>query len=341
MRLANKGLAAFLGAVGAMALAAPSRAEQIVLFDITYTHDASNDAHHGISGAALNQPNNWTSPIDYTQGTIHFYQEVMSKPSNKDTIIDFCLISARDYGCIETFIYKTTGLHETVRSMAGKDVDKRNVIDFTQKMRSIQMVLKTPAPTYINGGSPKSDFLPSKMRFVATLVSPGGTYTKPMPTPGFAPGDGGAPAASDAGAPVMDAAMGTGGVAGAGTGGSSSGSGGSSGGGTGGSAGSDGSGGSGGGGTGGSSGGSSTGGSSGGSGGSSGSGSSTGGSSGSSSGGSTGSSSPSSGGDDKPKSALGCSVAPAQAGGTASVFGPGLLMLVVAGALARRRGRRD
>jgi hypothetical protein len=182
----------------AAALLAPglARAEQIVLFDITYTHDASNDAHHGISGAALNQPANWTSPINYAQGTIHFYQEVMTKPSDKDTIIDFCLISVRDYGCIETFIYKTVGLHETVRSMAGKDVDKRNVIDFTQKMRSIQMVLKTPAPTYINGGSPKSDFLPSKMRFVATLVSPGGTYVRPIPTPGFDPG----PAAGDAGA---------------------------------------------------------------------------------------------------------------------------------------------
>jgi hypothetical protein len=176
---------------------AVARAEQIVLFDITYTHDASNDAHHGISGAALNQPANWTAPINYAQGTIHFYQEVMTKPSDKDTIIDFCLISVRDYGCIETFIYKTVGLHETVRSMAGRDVDKRNVIDFTQKMRSIQMVLKTPAPTYINGGRPQSDFLPSRMRFVATLVSPGGTYVRPTPTPGFDPG----PAARDAGAP--------------------------------------------------------------------------------------------------------------------------------------------
>ena len=103
----------------------------------------------------------------------------MTKPSNKPTIIDFCLISARDYGCIETFIYTHVGLHETVRSMAGGDVDKRNVIEFTQRMRSNQMVLKTPAPTWIDGGRPQSDYLPSMMRFVATLVSPGGTYTKP------------------------------------------------------------------------------------------------------------------------------------------------------------------
>ena len=90
--------------------------------------------------------------------------------------------------------------------MAGGDVDKRNVIDFTQRMRSIQMVLKTPAPTWINGGRPQSDYLPSMMRFVATLVSPGGTYVRPTPTPGFDPGDGGAGASpADGGAPFVDA----------------------------------------------------------------------------------------------------------------------------------------
>jgi hypothetical protein len=152
----------------------------------------------------------------------------MTKPSNKPTIIDFCLISARDYGCIETYIYTHVGLNHTMRSMAGGDVDKRNVIDFTQKMRSIQMVLKTPSPTYINGGRPQSDFLPSMMRFAATLVSPGGTYIPPKPTPGFNPGDGGIAASpADAGgvSPTTDAAdPGTGGSGGSGgTGGGGSG----------------------------------------------------------------------------------------------------------------------
>ncbi len=227
-----------VGALAGLLAAAPARAEQIVLFDITYTHTNANDSHHSISGAALNQPANWTSPIDYTKGTIHFYQEVMTKPSTKPTIIDFCLISARDYGCIETFIYTHTGLHETVRSMAGGDVDKRNVIDFTQRMRSIQMVLKTPAPTWINGGRPQSDYLPSMMRFVATLVSPGGTYMKPAATPGFNSGDGGAAASpadagvsptTDAAAPGTGGSSGSGGSGGTGGGGGGGGSGGSGG----------------------------------------------------------------------------------------------------------------
>jgi hypothetical protein len=187
----------FVVLVGTTALAWMPRAahaEQLVLFDISYEHTNANDSHHQVSGAALNQPANWTSPIDYSKGTIHFYQEVVTKPSNMVTLIDFCLIQPQDYGCIETIHYTTTGLVETVRSMAGSDVDKREVLDFTKKMSSIQLVLKNPQ--YVNGGSPQSAFLPSKMRFVATLVSPGGTYIRPIPTPGFAPNDGGVPDAS-------------------------------------------------------------------------------------------------------------------------------------------------
>jgi MYXO-CTERM domain-containing protein len=212
-------------------LARTAHAEQLVMFDITYEHTGANDSHHNVSGAELKQPSNWTAPIDYTQGEIHFYQEVMTKPSNKETIIDFCLISAKDYGCIETFIYTTTGVHETMRSMAGKDVDKRALIDFTKPMKSIQMVLKTPAPTYINGGKPQSDFLPSKMRFVATLVPPGSTYVRPTPTPGFAVDGGGGPGADADVKPAMDAAApASGGSSGSATGGGSgSASGGSSG----------------------------------------------------------------------------------------------------------------
>lgn len=214
LTLRNTTILMFLAAV--LLVPGAARAEQIVLFDISYTHTNANDSHHTVSGAALKQPANWTAPINYAQGTIHFYHEVETKPSNKDTIIDFCLISTRGYGCIETIVYKTTGLHETMRSMAGGDVNNRNLIAFTQPMRSIQLVLKTPV-TYINGGRPQSDFLPSKMRFVATLVSPGGTYVKPTPTPGFNPGpsnagDGGATPTTDAGAvsdvaPAVDATV--------------------------------------------------------------------------------------------------------------------------------------
>jgi MYXO-CTERM domain-containing protein len=156
-----------------------------------------------VSGATLKQPDNWTSPIDYSNGTIHFYQEVEIKPSKLVTIIDFCFISGGGYGCIETLPYTDTGVHETMRSMApGGDWYQRNQINFKTKLSSIQMVLKDPA-TYTNGCPNKADCLPSKMRFVATIVSPGGTYQRPTPSPGVDPGPGGGTA--DGGAPPVTA----------------------------------------------------------------------------------------------------------------------------------------
>jgi hypothetical protein len=194
-------------ALMSVAVAAPARAEQMVLFDISYTHTADRNAHHQVSGAMLNQPSNWTAPINYANGTIHFYQEVETKPSKLVTIVDFCFISSGGYGCIETLPYTTTGVNETERSMApGGHWYQRDQINFATKIGSIELVLKDPA-TYTNGCPNKADCLPSKMRFVATLVSPGGTYQRPTPTPGF---DAGAPASDGATPPTSDARSTTG-----------------------------------------------------------------------------------------------------------------------------------
>lgn len=206
MPVVSRGQSSAAGVAAALvAVLLPFRAgaEQMVLFDITYEHTAANDSHHGVGGATLKQPDNWTTPINYAAGTIYFYQEISTKPSDRNTIIDFCFISSGGYGCIETIHYTKAGVVETMRGMApGGHWHQRNQINFTRRINSIQLVLKDPE-TYTNGGNPKSAFLPSKMRFVATLVSPGGTYVKPTPSPGFSPGDAGAPTPeADASAPT-------------------------------------------------------------------------------------------------------------------------------------------
>src|SRR5437899_12879157 len=94
-----------LGSLWLLAMAGSARAEQLVLFDITYTHTGDRNAHHEVKAPVLVQPDNWTSPINYAAGTIHFYQEVATKPSPRVTIIDFCFISNPGYGCIETLPY--------------------------------------------------------------------------------------------------------------------------------------------------------------------------------------------------------------------------------------------
>jgi MYXO-CTERM domain-containing protein len=201
MRLTIRTIAC--AALASLAAAPAARAEQMVLFDITYTHTGERNAHHEVKAPELKQPDNWTAPINYAAGTIHFYQEVETKPSPRVTIIDFCFISNPGYGCIETLPYTTTGVNETMRSMAPNgDWYQRNQINFTRKIGSIELVIKDPV-TYTNG-CPNQDCVPSKMRFVATLVSPGGTYQKPAPGPGFggSSGDGGAASTPDAAAPT-------------------------------------------------------------------------------------------------------------------------------------------
>jgi hypothetical protein len=101
-----------LGGMAAMFAAAPARAEQMVLFDITYTHTADRNFHHEVKEPILVQPADWTSPINYAAGTIHFYQEVETKPTPRVTIIDFCFISNPGYGCIETLPYTKTGINQ-------------------------------------------------------------------------------------------------------------------------------------------------------------------------------------------------------------------------------------
>ena len=65
-----------------------SRADQFVLFDVTFTftkEDADNSkpskSHYYVKDARLNakRPTDWTSPVDYRNGTVHIRTEVIEK----------------------------------------------------------------------------------------------------------------------------------------------------------------------------------------------------------------------------------------------------------------------
>ena len=70
-----------------------SQAKQFVLFDqeFTYTkHDADNSSpsksHYYVTGNKINpdRPKDWTSPVDYRNGTVHIKIEVLEKPEVQD-----------------------------------------------------------------------------------------------------------------------------------------------------------------------------------------------------------------------------------------------------------------
>src|SRR5262245_21017 len=70
-------------------MAESPRANQFVLFDVTFTYskeDADNSkpspSHYYVKGDMLNKdrPKDWTSPADYRNGTVHIRIEVLEKP---------------------------------------------------------------------------------------------------------------------------------------------------------------------------------------------------------------------------------------------------------------------
>ena len=73
---------------------ATGHAQQFVLFDATFTvtkEDADNfkpgKSHYYVRDKALNaeRPKDWTSPVDYRNGTVHIRIEVLEKPAGRRT----------------------------------------------------------------------------------------------------------------------------------------------------------------------------------------------------------------------------------------------------------------
>src|SRR3954451_1532309 len=76
-------------------IAAPSicHAEQFVLFDVTFPYtktDADtttpNKSHYYVRGPLINpnRPIDWTSPVDYRNGSVHIRAEVIEKPEGAE-----------------------------------------------------------------------------------------------------------------------------------------------------------------------------------------------------------------------------------------------------------------
>src|SRR5229473_188185 len=94
-------------------------AAQFVLFDATFRYtkaDADNStpskSHYYVKGDKLNpnRPVDWTSPVDYRNGTVHVRIEVLEKPPGSEpTTWTLCYIPNKGhYGCTGTDLYRET-----------------------------------------------------------------------------------------------------------------------------------------------------------------------------------------------------------------------------------------
>ena len=175
-------------------------AEQFVLFDVTFDYtkqDAENSkpskSHFYIKNDRLNpaRPKDWTSPIDYRNGTAHLRLEVIEKPAGGEpTRWSVCYIPNKGqkngYGCLGPDVYRVPGVYEKDISMTS--FWENDSIIWAQGIKQIDLVIKDDS-----GGSGHAHkrpdfekFFPTKIRMTMVQVSAGSKYD-PALVPELAP----------------------------------------------------------------------------------------------------------------------------------------------------------
>jgi len=170
--------------------ATSSRAEQFVLFDVTFPYtksDADNarpsPSHYYVKGDRLNaeRPKDWTAPVDYRNGTVHVRLEVIEKPAGGEpTTWSVCYIPNKGqnhgYGCIGTDVYREKGVYEKDISMT-KFWQNDDII-WSEGIKEMHLVIKDNS-----GGSGHAHkrpdhekFFPTKIRMTLIQVAAGAKY---------------------------------------------------------------------------------------------------------------------------------------------------------------------
>jgi hypothetical protein len=166
------------------------RAEQFVLFDVTFTYtkqDADNSrpskSHYYVKADRLNpnRPRDWTAPVDYRNGTVHIRAEVLDKPpGGAPTTWTICYIpnkgQGNGYGCTGTEIYREKGVYEKDVSM--KTFWQNDAIVWTEGIKQMDLVIKDDSGGQGHAHKRKDSekFFPTKMRMTVVQVSAGSKY---------------------------------------------------------------------------------------------------------------------------------------------------------------------
>lgn len=178
-----------LAAVAALVLLpVAGQAEQFVLFDVTFTFtkaDADNStpskSHYYVRGNVLNskRPHDWTSPVDYRNGTVHIRTEVLNCPaSSEPTQWSLCYIPNRGqgngYGCTATDVYTGKGVYEKDVSM--KSFWENDAIVWTEGIKQMDLVMKDKDGNKAHTRADPEKFFPTRIRITMIQVSAGAKY---------------------------------------------------------------------------------------------------------------------------------------------------------------------
>ncbi|MDR3635435.1 MAG: hypothetical protein P4L84_16640 [Isosphaeraceae bacterium] len=173
-------------------LSAPAavRAEQFVLFDVTFTftkadadHSKPSKSHYYVKEDMLNpkRPRDWTAPVDYRNGTVHIRAEVLEKPpGGAPTTWSLCYIpnkgQGNGYGCTGTNVYREKGVYEKDVSM--KSFWQNDAIVWSEGIKRMDLVIKDDSGGggHAHKRKDSEKFFPTKVRITMVQVSAGSTY---------------------------------------------------------------------------------------------------------------------------------------------------------------------
>ena len=167
-----------------------SAKNQFVLFDVEYTYtkaDADSStpskSHYYVTHEMLNPltPNDWTSPVDYRNGTVHIRIEVLEKPAGgAPTTWTLCYIPNKGqkngYGCTSTGVYTEEGIYEQDVPMTSW-WENESII-WTEGIKQMDLVIKDDSggQGHAHKRADFEKFFPTKVRITMIQVAAGAKY---------------------------------------------------------------------------------------------------------------------------------------------------------------------
>ncbi len=166
-------------------LSCSRRPEQFVLLDTDFTFSkADADAHEShffVKRLNPHQPKDWTTPVDYRNGTVHIRAEVLEKPAGDEvTQWVLCYIpnkgTGNGYGCTGTGEYTKKGVYESDVSMTSW-WENQSIV-WTEGIKEVHLVMKDTddAAGHAHKRKDPEKFFPTRMHITMTQVAAGATY---------------------------------------------------------------------------------------------------------------------------------------------------------------------
>ena len=167
-----------------------AKRKQFVLFDVSFTYtkdDADNSkpskSHFYVLGNMLNPdvPKDWTSPVDYRNGTVHIRLEVLVKPRGQaPTTWSLCYIpnkgQGNGYGCTGTDVYREEGVYE--KDIPMTSFWENESIVWAEGIKQMDLVIKDDSggQGHAHKRADYQKYFPTKVRITMVQVAADSKY---------------------------------------------------------------------------------------------------------------------------------------------------------------------